>query len=56
MFEQGIHAPSFRGRAAVRYHLLARVLHGLLGLLLVGMFAVGLYMAYLPFPPERLKL
>ena len=40
----------------VRYHLLARVLHALLGLLLVGMFAVGLYMADLPFSPLRLKL
>jgi cytochrome b561 len=42
--------------AVVRYHLLARVLHALLGLLLVGMFAVGLYMADLPFSPLRLKL
>jgi cytochrome b561 len=41
---------------AVRYHLFSRVLHALLGLLLVGMFAVGLYMADLPFSPERLKL
>ena len=41
---------------ALRYHLLARVLHALLGLLLVGMFAVGLYMSDLPFSPLRLKL
>jgi len=67
MFEQGIQARWFRSRLAVpklipmkpvvlRYHLLARVLHALLGLLLVGMFAVGLYMADLPFSPLRLKL
>ncbi len=40
----------------VRYSLLSRVLHVLLGLLLLGMFAVGLYMADLPFSPLRLKL
>ena len=39
-----------------RYHLIARLLHALLGVALVGMFAVGLYMADLPFSPERLKL
>ena len=41
---------------ALRYHLFARVLHVVLGVLLVGMFAVGLYMSDLPFSPERLKL
>jgi cytochrome b561 len=40
----------------IAYSLLARVLHALLGVMLVGMFAVGLYMADLPFSPERLKL
>jgi len=40
----------------VRYHFVARLLHALLGLALVGLFGVGLYMADLPFSPERLKL
>ena len=39
-----------------RYHLMSRLLHAGLGLALVGMFAVGLYMADLPFSPDRLKL
>jgi cytochrome b561 len=39
-----------------RYHFPARLLHAVLGLALVGMFAVGLYMADLPFSPWRLKL
>ena len=46
----------FMSSEAVRYHLLARWLHALLGVLLVGMFVVGLYMADLPFSPLRLKL
>lgn len=55
-----------RGRAAYtatsmnavshRYSLIARLLHALLGVALVGAFAVGLYMADLPFSPLRLKL
>ncbi len=39
-----------------RYSALAMVLHWLLALGLVGMFAMGLYMADLPFSPQRLKL
>ncbi|MBA4261667.1 MAG: cytochrome b [Comamonadaceae bacterium] len=39
-----------------RYHPLARALHGLLGLALVGNFALGLYMVDLPFSPTRLQL
>jgi cytochrome b561 len=39
-----------------RYNFLARALHWVLALALVGMFSVGLYMADLPFSPERLKL
>ena len=39
-----------------RYSALAMVLHWFLALGLVGMFAVGLYMADLPFSPQRLKL
>ena len=39
-----------------RYHWMARLLHALLGVALVGLFAVGLYMADLPFSPDRLKL
>lgn len=43
-------------KSASRYSLVARGLHWLLAGGLVGMFAVGLYMADLPFSPERLKL
>lgn len=39
-----------------RYHPVAVLLHWLLGLALVGIFALGLYMSDLPFSPERLKL
>jgi cytochrome b561 len=39
-----------------RYHPIAIALHWLLAFALVGMFAVGLYMADLPFSPLRLKL
>lgn len=39
-----------------RYSLTAIVLHWLLGAALVAMFVVGLYMADLPFSPQRLKL
>jgi cytochrome b561 len=39
-----------------RYHLVAIALHWVLGLALIGLFAVGLYMTGLPFSPERLKL
>jgi cytochrome b561 len=39
-----------------RYTLTTIALHWVLGVALVGMFAVGLYMADLPFSPLRLKL
>ena len=39
-----------------RYSLIAIVLHWLLGAALVQLFAVGPYMADLPFSPLRLKL
>jgi cytochrome b561 len=39
-----------------RYTLTAIALHWVLGLALLGVFAVGLYMADLPFSPSRLKL
>jgi cytochrome b561 len=39
-----------------RYSLTAIVLHWVLGLALIGIFAVGLYMTDLPFSPARLKL
>ncbi len=39
-----------------RYTTTAIVLHWVLGLAIVGMFAVGLYMTSLPFSPQRLKL
>lgn len=41
---------------APRYTAIAIVLHWLLGLAIVCAFAVGLYMADLPFSPLRLKL
>ncbi len=43
-------------QTTTRYSALAMFLHWLLALGLVGMFAVGLYMADLPFSPQRLKL
>lgn len=39
-----------------RYHGFAIALHWLLAIALVGIFSVGLYMADLPFSPQRLKL
>lgn len=41
--------------SVIRYHPLARALHWLLALALVGNFALGLYMADLPFSPARLQ-
>jgi len=38
-----------------RYHLLARALHAPSALALVAVFALGLYMADLPFSPQRLQ-
>lgn len=38
-----------------RYHPVAVALHWLLGLALIGIFALGLYMADLPFSPQRLQ-
>jgi cytochrome b561 len=37
------------------YHPLARALHWALALLIVGNFALGIYMADLPFSPARLQ-
>jgi cytochrome b561 len=42
--------------SSTRYTRTAIVLHWLLGLSLVGIFAVGLYMTGLPLSPQRLKL
>lgn len=39
-----------------RYTRTAMLLHWVLGLALMGVFAVGVYMADLPFSPQRLKL
>ncbi|EGI77958.1 cytochrome b [Hylemonella gracilis] len=39
-----------------RYNGLAVVLHWALGLMLIGLFCLGVYMADLPFSPQRLKL
>jgi len=42
--------------APSRYHPVSVLLHWVLGLALIGIFGVGLYMADLPFSPQRLKL
>jgi len=42
--------------ASRRYTGFAMLLHWVLALALVGLFAMGLYMADLPFSPTRLKL
>ena len=47
-----MNTPSANGR----YNGFAIALHWLLALALVGIFSVGLYMADLPFSPQRLKL
>jgi cytochrome b561 len=39
-----------------RYSTVAIVLHWLLALVVLAMFAVGIYMTDLPFSPQRLKL
>ncbi len=41
---------------STRYDPIAMVLHWVLGLALIGMVAMGVYMADLPFSPQRLKL
>ncbi len=48
--------PSEKAPAKTRYTRLAIVLHWLLALAILGIFAVGFYMADLPFSPWRLKL
>ena len=42
--------------AVARYTSVAIALHWLLALVILGLFAVGVYMADLPFSPLRLKL
>ena len=44
------------GTTVTPYHPLARALHWLLAVALVGNFALGLYMTGLSFSPERLQL
>ena len=39
-----------------RYSAIAMLLHWVLGLAIIGSFAMGLYMTDLPFSPQRLKL
>lgn len=48
--------PSEQQPATARYTRLAIVLHWLLALAILGIFAVGFYMTDLPFSPWRLKL
>ena len=49
---------SHQGQAQTtpRYTRTAMLLHWLLGMALIALFGVGLYMADLPFSPQRLKL
>ena len=54
--EAGQAQPPASSGPASRYTRTAIVLHWVLGLAIVGVFAVGLYMANLPFSPLRLKL
>lgn len=42
--------------ASESYSSVARLLHWVLALALLGLFAMGTYMADLPFSPQRLKL
>ena len=42
--------------AVQRYHPVAVLLHWVLGLALVAVFALGVYMHELPFSPQRLQL
>ncbi len=53
-----LHFPSDMHTASTvrRYHGLSITLHWVLAIALVGMFGMGLYMADLPFSPQRLKL
>lgn len=41
--------------AVTRYHPLARALHWVLALAIIGTFALGVYMSDLPFSPARLQ-
>ena len=43
-------------KTPTRYTRTAMLLHWVLGLALIGVFCVGIYMADLPFSPQRLKL
>ena len=43
-------------KSASRYHGFSILLHWLLGVALIAVFALGTYMADLPFSPQRLKL
>jgi cytochrome b561 len=47
---------TFTPASIPRYHPVAVLLHWVLGVALVGIFAVGLYMVDLPFSPQRLRL
>lgn len=49
-------SPSDKPLPEPRYTKVAMALHWLLALMILGMFAVGVYMTDLPFSPQRLKL
>jgi cytochrome b561 len=42
--------------AAARYHPIAMLLHWVMSIAIIGALCMGLYMADLPFSPQRLKL
>ncbi|ART50034.1 cytochrome b [Acidovorax carolinensis] len=50
------HSHQSQAQTAPRYTRTAMLLHWLLGMALVTLFGIGLYMADLPFSPQRLKL
>ena len=45
--------PMLRPMPQTRYHGIAIALHWLIALLLICGFALGLYMVYLPFSPQK---
>jgi cytochrome b561 len=47
---------SAKNSPALRYNLVAIGFHWLLALVIIGLFLMGVYMADLPFSPQRLKL
>lgn len=55
LIDAGLYTPGMSITPVLRYHPLARLLHWVLALALIANFALGLYMADLPFSPTRLR-